>query len=264
MTEEFGRPIDGNIEVASGHWVLASLGKKVLRPGGIKLSRTMLRLLSIDGRDDVVEFAPGLGATARHTLGYSPRSYTGVDKTPEVVEIINREFDHPRYICVEADASNTGLEDESASVLYAEAMLTIQTDTQKLAIMKEAARCLRTGGRFAIHEIYLCDDQPNEIADAVRSALTGQVRHPVRPVRIGEWRLLLEEAGFRVREIRKKRMKLLQPLRVISDEGLLPAIRFFTRAMKNPAARKRVSAMRSAFQTHHRHMGAVLFICEKL
>ena len=51
-----------------GHWLLARLGKRVLRPGGIGLTEKLLRSLSIGPNDDVVEFAPGLGVTARLIL----------------------------------------------------------------------------------------------------------------------------------------------------------------------------------------------------
>ena len=44
-----------------GHWLLARLGKRVLRPGGRELTRQMLNGLCIKASDDVVEFAPGLG-----------------------------------------------------------------------------------------------------------------------------------------------------------------------------------------------------------
>ena len=46
-----------------GHWLLARLGKRVLRPGGVALSRQLLEALAIQPSDSVVEFAPGLGAT---------------------------------------------------------------------------------------------------------------------------------------------------------------------------------------------------------
>lgn len=46
-----------------GHWLLARMGKRVLRPGGLELTHRLLDVLSIDGDDDVVEFAPGLGIT---------------------------------------------------------------------------------------------------------------------------------------------------------------------------------------------------------
>lgn len=50
-----------HIDKMQEHWVLARAGKKVLRPGGIELTRQMLDALAIGPQDRVVEFAPGLG-----------------------------------------------------------------------------------------------------------------------------------------------------------------------------------------------------------
>lgn len=52
-----------------GHWVLAAAGKRVLRPGGLALTQRMLEALAIGPQDRVVEFAPGLGVTARMDPG---------------------------------------------------------------------------------------------------------------------------------------------------------------------------------------------------
>ncbi len=41
-----------------GHWLLAKMGKRVLRPGGLELTRVMLERLDIQAHDAVVEFAP--------------------------------------------------------------------------------------------------------------------------------------------------------------------------------------------------------------
>jgi len=51
-----------------GHWVLAQMGKKVLRPGGRELTARLIVALEINPADDVVEFAPGLGHTAALAL----------------------------------------------------------------------------------------------------------------------------------------------------------------------------------------------------
>jgi hypothetical protein len=51
-----------------GHWLLLRLGKRVLRPGGVELTRRMLDGLNIQANDDVVEFGPGLGVTAGMAL----------------------------------------------------------------------------------------------------------------------------------------------------------------------------------------------------
>ena len=65
------RPVDK----APGHWVLARAGKRVLRPGGAALTRSMLSRAGLAGAD-VVEFAPGLGVTAGWILEGGPASYT--------------------------------------------------------------------------------------------------------------------------------------------------------------------------------------------
>ncbi|WP_216373058.1 hypothetical protein [Streptomyces tailanensis] len=44
-----------------GHWLLARVGKRVLRPGGVELTRWMLDALGVDPEDRVVELTAGLG-----------------------------------------------------------------------------------------------------------------------------------------------------------------------------------------------------------
>src|SRR6476660_1684537 len=58
----------GSPATGPGHWLLARLGKRVLRPGGRQLTNRMIEALNIGPSDAVVEFAPGLGETARLTL----------------------------------------------------------------------------------------------------------------------------------------------------------------------------------------------------
>ena len=50
---------DRDVEHLQGHWLLARIGKRVLRPGGKKLTGRMLAKTELEGKD-VVEFAPGL------------------------------------------------------------------------------------------------------------------------------------------------------------------------------------------------------------
>ena len=67
-------------EKMPGHWLLARLGKRVLRPGGRRMTGRMIEALNIQPRDTVIEFAPGLGETARLTLERKPASYTAVER----------------------------------------------------------------------------------------------------------------------------------------------------------------------------------------
>ncbi len=63
---------DRPAEKAAGHWLLAQLGKKVLRPGGRETTNWLLRR-ALGGQIDVVEFAPGLGLPPPKSLNASPR-----------------------------------------------------------------------------------------------------------------------------------------------------------------------------------------------
>lgn len=156
-----------------GHWLLARIGKHVLRPGGKKLTERMLANADIAGKD-VVEFAPGLGLTTRAILERDPKSYRGVDRDQQVVDIISKLTSEKATIpasCVQRDAADTGLESNSADVVIGEAMLTMQTERGKQAIIGEAFRLLRAGGTYSIHELGL---QPDNLDESVKD----EVRKP--------------------------------------------------------------------------------------
>src|SRR5688500_12758907 len=252
------RPGGGSkTERAPGHWVLARLGKRVLRPGGVELTRKMLSALGVGASDEVVEFAPGLGVTARLTLSLNPASYTAVERDEAAAAIVRGYLDGGARRCVVGSAAATGLPTESATVVYGEAMLTMQTEDEKRRIVREAARLLKPGGRFAIHEMCLRGGVEGEARRAVERALTGVVHHGVKPLAVGEWRLLLEEEGFRVTVVEAAPMALLEPARVIRDEGFLRALRFAFNVLRDGEARRRVFEMRRVFRRRREQIAAV-------
>jgi hypothetical protein len=62
MTDSQSPPMPGEslrVEKMPGHWLLARLGKRVLRPGGRQLTQRMIKALNIQPSDAVIEFAPG-------------------------------------------------------------------------------------------------------------------------------------------------------------------------------------------------------------
>lgn len=251
-------------EKMPGHWVLARLGKRVLRPGGMQLTRSMLAALGIQAADDVVEFAPGMGVTAQLTLKLGPRSYTAVERDAAAATIVGGYLQGEQQHCVVGSASETGLPDECATVVYGEAMLTMQTDAMKREIVHEAYRLLKRGGRYGIHEMCLVSDNLDEEAKReTERALAGVVHHGVRPLAISEWRALLESEGFAVESVDTAPMSLLEPGRLIGDEGLAGALRFVFNVLRDSEARRRVLEMRSVFRRHRKQLGAVAVVVVK-
>jgi hypothetical protein len=246
---------------APGHWLLARLGKRVLRPGGLKLTRTMLEGLNIRSDDDVVEFGPGLGITAGMTLAQKPHSYTGVERDENAARIVRDYLSTPRQLCVVARAEDTGLSAGQASVVYGEAMLTMQGQLQKMSIVAEAARLLRAGGRYGIHELCLVPDtlEP-ETRNLIERDLSSTIHVGARPLAIAEWKVLLTEQGFEITLCIATPMRLLEVPRLIKDEGLGRALLIATRLFSDEKARARVLAIREVFRKHHDHLRAVVMV----
>lgn len=247
------------VEDVSGHWLLARLGKRVLRPGGAAMTADLLRDAALNGAD-VVELAPGLGRTAAQILAAGPRSYVGVDEDPAAARRVTAVL-AGRGECRVADAAETGLPERSADVVLGEAMLTMQTDRGKAAIIGEATRLLRPGGRYAIHELGLQPDELDpEIATDIRRALARSIKVNARPLTVAEWCALLRDGGLIVDTVRVAPMHLLHVRRNLQDEGVGGVARIVWNVLRQPDARRRVLDMRATFRRYRHSLIAVSIV----
>ena len=245
-----------------GHWLLARLGKRVLRPGGLELTREML---AVSADDDVVEFAPGLGVTTRVVLEQRPASFTAVERDANAASHVSSLLKGPTQRCVAGRAEDTGLDAASASVVFGEAMLSMQTPRGKQRIVGEAWRILRPGGRYGIHELALTpDDLDHAVKQRIEKDLSSVIHVGARPLTRSEWTEVLQEGGFRVTAVHTNPMHLLEPGRLIADEGLSGALRIAFNVARAPVARRRVLAMRRTFRRWQDHLCAITLVAERL
>lgn len=247
---------------APGHWVLARVGKRVLRPGGLELTLQMLSNARLTGAR-VVEFAPGLGRTATEILAARPASYTGVDKDPVAAKHVS-ELVGTRGTVINADASDTGLESGSADVVVGEAMLTMQGEKSKKAIISEAVRLLAPGGRYAIHELAVQPDNiDEELHTRIRQDLARAIHVNARPLTCEQWAELLEECGLVVETIQTAPMALLDFSRNVRDEGFAQTLRIIRNVLSDRELRARVLGMRKTFRTYQDSMCGVTIVAHK-
>ncbi len=244
-----------------GHWLLARLGKRVLRPGGRELTQQMLNGLSVESSDKVVEFAPGLGFTAQLTLDQNPASYTAIERDEAAASVVHRYLTGSNQTCLIGQAEATGLPNATATVVYGEAMLTMQTTSKKQQIVQEASRLIKPMGRYGIHELCLVpEDIDEDTKQEIQRALTDAIHVGARPLTTPEWRALLEAEGFIIHFEATTSMHLLEPKRLIQDEGIWGALCFGWNVLCNSEARHRVAAMRKVFQTYEANLAAIMLI----
>ena len=253
---------DRPVATAPGHWVLARAGKRVLRPGGAALTAAMLDHARLPGAD-VVELAPGLGRTAAEIVAARPASYTAIDRDPQAAARVAAVVGD-RGVVRQGEAADTGLDDACADVVVGEAMLTMQGDKSKAAIVAEAARVLRPGGRYAIHELGVApDDIDEEHYTQLRRDLARAIHVNARPMTAAAWRGLLEDAGLVVDWVDTAPMALLKMSRNLRDEGPGGAARIMWNVMRDKALRARVMEMRRTFTRYEKDMVGIALVAHK-
>ncbi|MEM9675576.1 MAG: class I SAM-dependent methyltransferase [Bacteroidota bacterium] len=247
-----------------GHWILAKMGKKVLRPGGKELTMKLIHNLDITPDDDIVEFAPGLGFTASVALENQPKSYTGIELNEAAAAILRKTIYGENRKIIIGNAANSSLEDEVADIVYGEAMLTMQADHRKAAIIREAKRILKSGGRYGIHELGL---SPADLGDATKATIQRELAQVIkvnaRPLTVPEWSSLLENEGFRILRTVTNPMYLLEPQRMVDDEGLFRTFKIAFNILTHPKERQRILAMRKTFRKYQSKLNAVAIVAEK-
>src|SRR4029079_4723076 len=96
--------------------------------------------------------------------------------------------------------------------------------------------------------------------DALPCDLSNHIDVGILPLTVKEWRELLESAGLQVKAVETAPMHLLEPLRLIRDEGLTQAIRFVWNVASHAEARRRVLSMRRVFRKYKEHLAAVAIV----
>jgi len=252
------------INTEQGHWLLAKMGKKVLRPGGRELTLKLVDNLNINRDDTVVEFAPGMGFTASLLLEKKPKYYTGIELNEEAASLLQKKINYNGYKIVNASASSTGLKNNSVNKVIGEAMLTMQSDHRKSEIIKEAYRILKPGGFYGIHELGLTPDNIDaNVKNDVQVSLAKAIKVNARPLTKTEWCTLLENEGFVIKKIEENSMSLLKLKRIIADEGVLRTLKIYFNILTHPKAKMKISEMSKTFNKYEDNLTAFAIIAEK-
>jgi len=191
-------------------------------------------------------------------------AYWGVEREPAAVGRLRQRFTGPTSHIVLGRVEASGLPDACASVVYGEALLSMQSQQQKNRIVSEACRLLTAGGRYGIHELcFLPDDISDHVRQEIQAAMSREIHVGVQPLCGNEWIRLFRQNGLKVTWSGKAPMHLLEPCRLLADEGFMGGLRIVFRMTSNPGLGQRILAMRRLFNKYVEHLGAVSLVGQR-
>ena len=150
-----------------GHNFLARLGKKRLRPGGIKATSWLIDKAHFSADKKVLEVACNMCTTSIELAQKYGCHITGLDVDKKALEKAQKNIENAgvqNLISLEqGNAMNLPFDDESFDVVINEAMLTMLPIEAKKKAVSEYFRVLKKGGILLTHDVGF--ENPNLIRD---------------------------------------------------------------------------------------------------
>ncbi|MBD2314166.1 class I SAM-dependent methyltransferase [Desertifilum sp. FACHB-1129] len=251
-----------NLQTASAHQVMAAAGKKILRPGGKAATLQLCQWAQFQPGETVLELAASFGYSAIALAQQYGVRVVGVEKNPESVARARVNIQaaglSDRVEVIEGDIFHLERIPGQFDCVLAEAILTMQSPLGKAKVLQGICDRLKPGGRFLSHEL-LARASQTEIHQALAAAL----RVNSTPLSEQEWIELCQTTGFEVVQRQTGAMELLNPTRIIQDEGWVDASKFFWNVLTQPGLRDRLFAIRRVFKQYERELGYLILSAER-
>jgi cyclopropane fatty-acyl-phospholipid synthase-like methyltransferase len=245
-----------NVETAPGYEILAAVGKTVLRPGGRAATEQLFQWANFKPGETLLELASGMGNSAIALAKRFDVQVVGIEKDPHRVAIS------------QANAKAAGLEQqvrfiqgnifeleavsESFDYVLAEAILTMQSPVGKARILSGVRDRLKVGGRFISHELLARDH-----LESLHQDLPQATRVNATPLPEVGWIDIFNQAGLTVTQQQTGAMRLLDPVQVLQDEGVVHTAQIIWNVLTQPVVRDRILTMRRVFTQHQADLGYI-------
>jgi SAM-dependent methyltransferase len=184
--------LSGGLKVEKNNYLdlLARYGIDSAHPGGLALTKALLRKETITPEMVLLDVGCGTGLTSAYIAGHYPCHIVAFDINPKMLENARRRFgqSYSNISVFQADAMNLPFQNNSFHIVLSESV-TAFTDIRRT--LREYHRILKPGGvLLAIETTALLPFTGNEINDV--QAVLNISYLPTRD----EWLQMFQEAGF--------------------------------------------------------------------
>lgn len=252
------------IAVTAGWPVARRLGLGAVRPGGVAMTRRLLEGVHLSEGDRVVDLLPGNGATGRLAAETNLRAWTGVCVDAAAATALGRRMQGYGRSSVVGAPDRTGLPDGEATVVMAEGLLTGLSDPSKRAVLEEALRIVRPGGRIGFHELVVLPgawDAPG--AAEIREAIGRPRAGGLRVLDEAGWRRLIQEAGLSVAGTSLGPVAVPDLPTLFRTEGPREAGRVLRRFLQPGRASTRAKAALYALDSHGDRLASIALVARR-
>ncbi len=246
----------------AGHSFLARLGKKRLRPGGIRATSWLRSQGNFSTGSTVLEVACNMGTTAVELAQAYGCSIIGIDRDITALEKARRNIQMAHVdnlvTVMEGDALALPFEDGTFDIVINEAMLTMLRPVDKVKAVQEYWRDLKKGGILLTHDVRLS----YEGLETVVQELSRAINVHATPLTAQAWEALFSQAGFTSVTSLTGPMSLMSPRGLIKDEGFLGALHIVRNGLKKQN-RPQFKRMFSFFRRERRNLGFIAVASRK-
>lgn len=251
-----------NLDTATGHQVMAAAGKKILRPGGRAATEQLFQWANFQPGETVLELAASFGYSAIALAKRYHVRVVGVEKNPESVARaqvnIRAAGLEDQVKIIEGDVFHLEQISGQFDYVLAEAILTMQSIPGKNKILQGISDRLKPGGNFLSHELFA-----NSHEEEIHQALASTIRANSTPLSEANWKAAFEAVDLQILKHQTGSMGLLNPARIIQDEGFIDASQFFWNVLTRPQVRKRLLAIRRVFKQYQQELGYIILCAER-
>jgi len=248
--------IKPNLATAPAHVVLAVAGKTVLRPGGRAATKQLFQWANFQPGETVLELASGLGNSAIALAKSYNVHVIGIEKDPHRVAIAQakaRSAGLNHYVqFIQGNIFQLGAISASFDYVLAEAILTLQTPAGKANILAGAHDRLKVGGKFLSHELLV-----HNHLETLHQDLTQAMRVNATPLPERDWINAFEQADLTVAQRQTGAMRLLDPVQVLRDEGVIHTAQIAWNILTQPIIRDRILSIRQVLTQHQQDLGYI-------